>query len=158
MTSPFKRQILADGALEETASLLQQTLVNLVDLALLLKQAHWNVIGKNFRSVHLQLDDIIVTVRDGSDEVAERLAALGKSADGRSCTVASSSSLAKYPDGFQDVPSTVTAVADAMQTTIQGLRDATEKLGDLDPVSEDLVIGISGPLEKHFWMVQAQEA
>lgn len=158
MTTPFKRQILDGQTLDQTAALLQQSLVNLVDLALLLKQAHWNVVGKNFRSVHLQLDEILVTVRDASDDVAERLSALGIAPDGRSKTVAEQSNLGTYPETFQDVPSTVTAVADAMKTAIEDIRDAIEKLGDLDPISEDMMIGISGPLEKHLWMVQAQEA
>ena len=158
MTTPFKRQILDGNNLDKTTTLLQQSLVDLVDLALLLKQAHWNVIGHNFRSVHLQLDEIIATVRTASDEVAERMSALGISPDGRAETVAQQSNVARYPDSFQDVSSTVTTVADAMQTTIEGIRQAIEKLGDLDPISEDMMIGISGPLEKHLWMVQAQEA
>lgn len=158
ITTPFKRQILEGDTLDKTAALLQQSLVDLVDLALLLKQAHWNVIGHNFRSVHLQLDEIILTVRDASDDVAERMSALGVAPDGRSETVAETSRLHNYADTFQDVPSTVTAVSDAMKTAIEGIRGAIEQLGDLDPVSEDLMIGISGPLEKHLWMMQAQEA
>jgi len=157
VTTPFKRQILEGESLDHAATLLQQSLTDLVDLALLLKQAHWNVVGKNFRSVHLQLDEILLTVRDASDEVAERLSALGVSPDGRAKTVAQQSNLGTYPDNFQDVSATVTAVADSMKTAIEGIRGAIEKLGDLDPVSEDMMIGISGPLEKHLWMVQAQE-
>lgn len=82
MKTPLKRQILNNSSQEKTVELLQHSLFNLVDLALVLKQAHWNVIGKNFRSVHLQLDEVIATVREGSDEVAERIAALGLAADG----------------------------------------------------------------------------
>ncbi len=154
----FKRQILDNDTNEETASLLQANLVNLIDLALLLKQAHWNVLGPQFRSVHLQLDEIIVTVRAGSDEVAERINTLGIAPDGRAETVAENSALDSYPDDFQKVPETLRNVADALMTTIEHLREAIEKMGDLDPVSEDLLIGISAGLEKHLWMVQAQEA
>ncbi|WP_182867317.1 DNA starvation/stationary phase protection protein Dps [Stieleria mannarensis] len=158
LTTPLKRQVLDDQPQQQTVELLQNSLVNLVDLALILKQAHWNVIGKNFRSIHLQLDEIIATVRDGSDEVAERIAALGLPADGRSGTVASNSDLADYPRDFQQVDDTISLVADALKTTIDGLRGAIDKLGDIDPVSEDLCIAITGPLEKHLWMVQAQES
>ena len=48
ITSP-----LADDDRDAVGAVLQATLV---DLSLIGKQAHWNVIGKNFRSVHLQLD------------------------------------------------------------------------------------------------------
>ncbi|PAY17540.1 DNA starvation/stationary phase protection protein [Rhodopirellula sp. SM50] len=153
----FKRDILEGDTNEQVTSLLQHNLVNLVDLALLMKQAHWNVFGPNFRSIHLQLDEIIATVRDSSDEVAERIAALGVAADGRSGTVAANSDLADYPREFVDVKQTIGLVADATKTTIDSLRAAIEKLGDLDPVSEDLLIAIAGPMEKHLWMLQAQE-
>ncbi len=153
----FKRDILESETNEQVTSLLQQNLINLVDLALLMKQAHWNVFGANFRSIHLQLDEIIATVRDASDEVAERIAALGVAADGRSCTVAANSDLADYPREFVDVKQTIALVADATKTTIDAIRAAIEKLGDLDPVSEDLLIAIAGPMEKHLWMLQAQE-
>lgn len=153
----FKREILENGKAAETTELLQANLVNLIDLALLLKQAHWNVHGKNFRSLHLQLDEIIVSVREASDEVAERVNTLGIPPDGRSSTVAEQSELARYPAGFQLVDATVSQVADALQVTIGGLRSAIEKLAALDPISEDLLIGISAALEKHLWMVQAQE-
>jgi starvation-inducible DNA-binding protein len=156
--SAFKRDILETDARGETTFLLQANLVNLIDLALILKQAHWNVLGPNFRSVHLQLDEIIETVRQASDEVAERINTLGVAPDGRSSTVAASSDLENYPDDFQKVPDTLSNVADALMTTVESLREAIAKLGDLDPVSEDLCIGVSAGLEKHLWMIQAQEA
>jgi len=151
------RPILPDSKQDSTTHLLQQNLVDLVDLALLLKQAHWNVLGKNFRSIHLQLDDIISDVRNSSDDVAERIVALGTAADGRASTVASESNVDTYPSQFQSVSSTVTHVADALAKTVEGLRASIRKLGELDPISEDMCIGISGKLEKHLWMVQAQE-
>jgi len=50
----------------------------LLDLSLLAKQVHWNVVGPRFRSVHLQLDDVVTTARQHSDTVAERAAALSR--------------------------------------------------------------------------------
>ena len=67
---------------------LQQALVDLTDLSLLGKQAHWNIQGSRFRALHLQLDEIVEEVRAGADDVAERLAALGGTPDGRAATVA----------------------------------------------------------------------
>ncbi len=153
----FKRDILSDNASGETTALLQSNLVNLIDLALLLKQAHWNVVGQNFRSVHLQLDEIIETVRNASDEVAERINTIGIAPDGRSATVAQDSDLQAYPRDFQKVPETLANVADAIKITVDHLRRAILNLGELDPISEDLCIGISAELEKHLWMLQAQE-
>ena len=67
---------------------LQDVLVELIDLSLLGKQAHWNLYGPNFRSLHLQLDELVDEWRTASDEVAERAVALGHSPDGQSRTIA----------------------------------------------------------------------
>ena len=78
---------------------LQDTLVELTDLALQAKQAHWNVTGPNFRPVHLHLDELTADVRAASDEVAERAAAIGYYPDGRASTVAKNSPLGDFPEG-----------------------------------------------------------
>ena len=153
----FKRDMLDSSTTDKVGGMLQQRLVELIDLALQLKQAHWCVVGNNFRAVHLQLDEIILTVRDASDQVAERLSTLGLAPDGRAKTVANGSQLEDISGEFQNVSQTVTAVADRIKSTTSGLRDSIGKLGDLDPISEDLLIAVTSELEKHLWMVQAQE-
>jgi starvation-inducible DNA-binding protein len=60
-----------------TGTALQGALVDLIDLSLQAKQAHWNLVGKNFRSLHLQLDDVVATARDHSDILAERAITVG---------------------------------------------------------------------------------
>lgn len=157
MTTEFKRHVLAENKAKPAADHLQKNLIALIDLSLTLKQAHWNVVGKNFRAVHLQLDEILMTTREATDSVAERIVMIGISPDGRSGTVAQKTPLVPYTTGFVSVDDTVQAVADALQTTISELRESIGALDDLDLVSQDLLIGISSELEKHFWMVQAQE-
>ncbi len=156
--SAAKRTILNDADRDATVAALQTNLVDLIDLALQGKQAHWNLAGPHFRSVHLELDEIIDTARLGSDEVAERMATLGSAPDGRIEALESGTRLDSYPAGFQTVEATVTAFADRMATTIEGLRDSIAKLDDLDPISQDMLIAISAQFEKQLWMMQAQEA
>ena len=79
------------------ASALQQVLVDLIELHLQGKQAHWNVVGRNFRDLHLQLDDIVDTAREAADTAAERLRALGVVPDGRSDEVAATTTLPLFP-------------------------------------------------------------
>ena len=62
---------------------LQASLVELLDLALQAKQAHWNVVGPLFRPVHLELDEIVSSAHEAADVVAERLSALREVPDGR---------------------------------------------------------------------------
>lgn len=157
-TNTFSRNALGEEARLQTAQHLQKRLVDLIDLGLLLKQAHWNVVGTNFRSVHLQLDEVIDSVRSASDEFAERISSLGIAADGRSLTVSQDTQLEQYPSGFVQANQTVGLVADALVRTIEGLRDSLKALGDVDPISEDMCIATCAALEKHLWMVQAQEA
>lgn len=157
-TVALKRKVVDGDNRTHTIDCLQTSLTDLIDLALQGKQAHWNVVGPNFRSVHTQLDDIIDTTRDASDAIAERIVTLTEPADGRAAVVAEKSRLTSYPEGLQSVSDTVTLIADRMAKVIEGLRAAIDTVGDLDPISEDLLIAQASELEKHLWMVQAQEA
>ena len=94
---------LSDENLKTVSEALQGALVDLVDLALVAKQIHWNVVGPRFRSVHLQLDEVVTVARTHSDTVAERSAALGVSPDGRAATVAVGSGIGVTPEGWVDV-------------------------------------------------------
>src|SRR6476646_10234505 len=76
---------------------LQRVLVDLIELHLQGKQAHWNVVGTNFRDLHLQLDELVDFAREASDTVAERMRALDAVPDGRSDTVASGTTLPRFP-------------------------------------------------------------
>lgn len=79
---------LTDEQQSVAGKALQDTLVDLIDLSLIAKQAHWNVVGKQFRSVHLDLDELVTVSREFTDAAAERATAIGVSPDGRAETVA----------------------------------------------------------------------
>jgi starvation-inducible DNA-binding protein len=68
---------------EQIGNELQAVLVDLIDLSLLGKQLHWTVVGREFRSLHLQLDELIDSWRDLSDTVAERAVAIGRIPNGQ---------------------------------------------------------------------------
>lgn len=95
--STGRRTILEAADRDATVAALQTNLVDLIDLALQGKQAHWNLAGPHFRSVHLQLDEIIDAARLGSDEVAERMATLGSAPDGRIGAVEEGTRLDVFP-------------------------------------------------------------
>ncbi len=84
---------------KETGLQLQATLVELVDLSLLGKQLHWNVVGPLFRPLHLHLDELIDSWRELSDTVAERAVAIGFPPDAQARTVASDSPLEPVAPG-----------------------------------------------------------
>ncbi|MFI6333353.1 Dps family protein [Streptomyces sp. NPDC050535] len=147
---------LPDADLKTVGEALQGALVDLVDLSLVAKQIHWNVVGPRFRSVHLQLDEVVDTARLHSDTVAERASTLGVSPDGRAATVAASSGIGPTPEGWVKDTDAVAALVDALSAVIARMRERVEATADPDPVSQDIFIGITADLEKHHWMFQAE--
>jgi len=153
ITSP-----LGDAEREATGAVLQATLVDLVDLSLIAKQAHWNVVGQNFRSAHLQLDELVAAARQYTDDVAERANAIGISPNGKAKTVVASSGIPEYPDNWQSVETTVAAIVDILGEVIKRLRKRIDETDKTDLVTQDLLIAIAAELEKQHWMWQAQTA
>ena len=135
---------------------LQSTLVELIDLALLGKQAHWSVVGEHFRSVHLELDEIVDLARLSYDRVAERIATLGVAPDGRAETVSTTSELAPFPEGFVPATETVQRVAQTIDTIALRMKERIVGIGDDDPVSQDILIGVTDEVEKAAWMLRSQ--
>jgi starvation-inducible DNA-binding protein len=133
-----ERLVIDEQVRDEVVGQLQECLANLIDLSLQGKQAHWNLVGRQFQSFHKQLDEIIDTARSGSDEVAERIATLGVAADGRAETISSQSNLDRFPEGRISVESAISLTADRLQTAIHRLRQAIEATGESDPITPDL--------------------
>jgi starvation-inducible DNA-binding protein len=143
---------------ERIGSELQDTLVELSDLASQAKQLHWNVTGRHFRSLHEQLDELTVEVRSAADVVAERAVAIGYAPDGRVGTVAKESPLAEIPDGPVDGVTVVEVVVRALDAVVARVRRRVDELGEFDLVSQDLLIAVLAGLEKQRWMFSAQQS
>src|ERR1700729_3852923 len=106
----------------ELAANLQRVLVDLVELHLQGKQAHWNVVGSNFRDLHLQLDELVDFARESSDTIAERLRALDAVPDGRSDTVAATTTLPQFPAYEVSTSEAVELVTARVYASVQTLR------------------------------------
>lgn len=137
---------------------LQGALVDLLDLSLLAKQVHWNVVGPRFRSIHLQLDEVVDSARTHSDTVAERASAIGVSPDGRAGTVSKTSSIDTVTNGWVKDSEVVEIMVAALHAVITGMRERIEVTAEPDPVSQDILIGLTADLEKFHWMFQAENA
>ncbi|ATW50941.1 Dps family protein [Streptomyces xantholiticus] len=152
------KSTLSDADLKTVGEALKGALVDLVDLALVAKQVHWNVVGPRFRSVHLQLDEVVDTARQHSDTVAERSSAIGVAPDGRAATVAAQSAIGSVPEGWIKDVDVVRAMVDALGAVIGRMRQRIEATEKPDPVSQDILIQLTADLEKHAWMFQAESA
>jgi len=135
---------------------LQKVLVDLLELQLQGKQAHWNVVGKNFRDTHKMLDEIIVDARTFSDTVAERVRALHGVPDGRSGTVANTTTLPEFPHGEIDTTETIDLVTERLEATIITMRGVHDEVDAEDPTSADVLHQVIERLEQFAWMVSAE--
>lgn len=147
---------LPEAARKTVGDALQGALVDLIDLSLLAKQVHWNVVGPRFRSVHLQLDEVVDTARLHSDTVAERAAAIGVTPDGRAGTVDKTSGIDTVTDGWVKDTEVVEILVAALDVLITRMRERIGTTAEPDPVSQDILIGLTADLEKFHWMFQAE--
>jgi starvation-inducible DNA-binding protein len=141
----------------KVAGELQPLLFDLIALGLQGKQAHWNVVGPFFQSVHAQLDQIVGDARGWSDEVAERMVTIGVSASGQALNIAQQSSIDPLPEGTITDKQAISFICDRIGMVATRARRAADSLGDSDLASQDLVLEILRGLEKHLWMLRVQQ-
>lgn len=137
---------------------LQATLLELLELSLQGKQAHWNVTGTHFRTVHLELDEIVETARWAADEVAERMATVGATPDGRAATIAAARPFEAFPDGQVADEDAIARIGGLLEELNARLDSRISRLAEPDPVSQGILISAAERLQKHAWMLRAQRS
>jgi starvation-inducible DNA-binding protein len=135
---------------------LQKVLVDLIELHLQGKQAHWNLVGTNFRDLHLQLDSIVDTAREASDTIAERMRALDAVPDGRSDTVVATTTAPNLPPGLLGVTETVETITNRVCAVVSTIRTVHDAVDAVDPSTADLLHGIIDALEKEAWLLKSE--
>lgn len=146
---------LEEAEAGELVGALQARLVALIDLGLTLKHIHWNVVGPQFIAVHEMLDPQVDGVLLMVDAVAERVTTLGGSPNGLAGHLVAARSWEDYALARGSVPEHLGALDLVYVGVTSGHRAAIEKVGDIDPVTEDLLIGQLGKLELYHWFVRA---
>jgi starvation-inducible DNA-binding protein len=135
---------------------LQQILVDLIELHLQGKQAHWNVVGTNFRDLHLQLDELVDFARVGSDIIAERMRALDLVPDGRSDTVVAATSLPRFPANEHNTTEVVDWITTRIYATVETLRTVHDAVDAEDPSTADILHEQIDGLEKLAWLIKSE--
>jgi starvation-inducible DNA-binding protein len=139
----------------KVADLLQKQLSTYNDLHLTLKHVHWNVVGPNFIGVHEMIDPQVDLVRGYADDVAERIAALGRSPQGTPGAIIKDRTWDDYSVERDTVQAHLAALDLVYNGVIEDTRKCIETLEDLDLVSQDMIIDHAGELEKFQWFVRA---
>lgn len=147
---------LSEKTRRKVTDLLNARLADAIDLQTQAKHAHWNVKGPSFIALHELFDDIAENIEEHIDTLAERVTALGGTAEGVLATVAKRTSLDPYPPDITDGLAHVDALASALATFGRNTRKAIDesgKLGDAD--TADLFTGISRDADKYLWFLEA---
>lgn len=135
---------------------LQKVLADLIALELVGKQAHWNIVGPNFRDLHHNLDDVVDIAREGSDEFAERMRALHATPDGRPAVVASTNTLAEFPNGEILTHEAIDRVVSAVGSVTATMRAVHDAVDAEDPTTADILHTYIQRLEQQVWFLSAE--
>ena len=136
--------------------LLNARLADAIDLALITKQAHWNLRGPTFIAVHELLDQLRDDIDEHVDIIAERVAQLDGIALGTVQTVASGTKLAPYPLDIRKVEDHVGALVDryaALSASTREAIDTADEAGDAD--TADIFTALSRVLDKNLWFLKS---
>ena len=147
---------LSRDARGQMVELLNQQLADTFDLYSQTKQAHWNVKGAQFISLHELYDTLAAELAGYADMIAERATALGGLARGTVRLASAQSQLAEYPLDATAGLHTVEVLADRFGALANSVRHAVEVAHESGDVgSEDLLTEVSRGLDKSLWFLEA---
>ncbi len=152
------RNDLPSNAKAAVIDLLNARVADCIDLALLTKQAHWNVRGPQFIAVHEMLDGFRAEIDGHVDTMAERITQLGGTALGTLQTTAAKTALPPYPTDIYAIPDHVQALIERYGLVANSVRagiDQADEAGDAD--TADILTGVSRGLDKALWFLEAHQ-
>ena len=136
--------------------LCNQQLADTFDLFSQVKQAHWNVKGKEFFQLHELFDLLAATLLEHVDLIAERATALGGLALGTVRLAAANSTLAELPPDAVDGPQAVAALVERYGVHAAATRAAIDRAAEQgDQSTADLFTEVSRAVDKHLWFLEA---
>jgi starvation-inducible DNA-binding protein len=150
------RNDLSSNAKTVSIGVLNARLADAIDLALLTKQAHWNIKGPQFIALHEMIDGFRTEIDTHFDTMAERIVQLGGTALGTSQAVTSASTLPPYPTDIYTSKDHLAALTERYAKVANAVRaaiDETDEAGDAD--TADLLTGFSRALDKALWFLEA---
>lgn len=136
--------------------LLNARLADTVDLALLTKQAHWNIKGPHFIALHEMIDGFRTEIDGYVDTMAERAVQLGGTALGTTQAVAKATTLAPYPTDISTSRDHLAALIERYAKVANAVRraiDEADEAGDKD--TADIFTEVSRGLDKSLWFLEA---
>ncbi len=156
MESNFAPAGMSTSDAATVTNILQERLADLIDLSLTLKHVHWNVNGPGFIAIHKLMDEQTDAIRDMVDAVAERITTMGGVAAGLIGEVARMRSQnSDYALGRAPVSAHLGALDKTYSRVCANHREAAAEIGEVDLVSQDLLVGQTAELDLNHWFVRA---
>ena len=150
---------LPSNAKAASIEVLSALLVDGVDLALVTKQAHWNLRGPRFIALHEMIDGFRAEIDVHVDIMAERIVQLGAAAVATSQAVAESSRLAPYPTNITAENLHLAALLERFGAVATSVRAGVSLCADAgDANSADILTAYSRALDKTVWLLEAHRA
>jgi starvation-inducible DNA-binding protein len=147
---------LKSNAKQASIATLNARVADGIDLALIIKQAHWNLKGRQFIAVHEMLDGFRDEVDEFVDTMAERVTQLGGTALGTTQVVAGATKLPPYPTDIYAIEDHLKALIERfalVANTVRADIDQTAEAGDAD--TADILTEVSRGLDKQLWFLEA---
>jgi starvation-inducible DNA-binding protein len=145
---------LATAERDELVTALNQSVAILTDLAIGYKQAHWNMIGRDFVQLHELTDRLAAEAHGHTDLAAERALALGGTVDGTLQAAAETSPLPPFPREERDVTRLIEELLRRLDTAVETMRGSMDASAN-EPNTQDIYVEVLRALEKDRWMLQA---
>ena len=155
-TSTYLPPLAAPHEREGIGRELERVLQELIGLSLIGKQLQWAVFGPLFGYVRVLVDELVDAWRELADLVAERAVALGFVPDGQAPAIVTNSELTPVSRSATEDHVVVRELAHRVAYLAERVRERMERIGDVDLVSQDLMIDIVKELERQQWMLRAQ--
>ena len=140
----------------QVIELLNRGMAMTLDLYTQVKQAHWNVRGKDFFQLHEMFDLFATELLPFVDEQAERVTALAGTPMGTIRMASQATELPDYPADLSDGMEHVAALADRYAIFARVLRESIDKADEAgDKDTADLFTAISRAADMRLWFLEA---